>query len=159
PMTTVHLDPSMTDEARRAALYGGDIILLSPRPSTVALCDHARSFLEEAFAPHHPPQAPFPMPGVGVVGGVAPGKAKFIHNDRTKELVRAIVNEFGCDEDQTYVDVPRLRGVTSDAYLTSGVGFAHHPHRDSWWSAPLAQLNWWLPIYEFDSDSGMAFHP
>ena len=55
--------------------------------------------------------------------------------------------------------MPRLRGVTSDAYLTSGVGFAHHPHRDTWYSAPMAQLNWWLPIYAFDADGAMAFHP
>jgi len=27
--------------------------------------------------------------------------------------------------------VPRLRAVTSDAYLTSGVGYAHHLHRDN----------------------------
>ena len=32
-------------------------------------------------------------------------------------------------------------------------------HRDTWWSAPLAQLNWWMPIYEFESESSMAFHP
>ena len=49
--------------------------------------------------------------------------------------------------------------VTSDGYLTSGVGYAHHPHRDTWYSAPMAQLNWWLPIYEIESASSMAFHP
>jgi ectoine hydroxylase-related dioxygenase (phytanoyl-CoA dioxygenase family) len=49
--------------------------------------------------------------------------------------------------------------VTSDGYLTSGVGYAHHPHRDTWYSAPMCQLNWWLPIYDIDSESSMAFHP
>jgi hypothetical protein len=49
--------------------------------------------------------------------------------------------------------------VTSDGYLTSGVGYAHHAHRDTWYSAPLSQLNWWLPIYEIESESSMAFHP
>ena len=59
----------------------------------------------------------------------------------------------------TFLDVPRLRAVTSDAYLTSGVGYAHHAHRDTWYSAPLAQINWWVPIYPFTMESGMAFHP
>jgi hypothetical protein len=158
-MTTVHLDPSMTEAQRRSCLYGGDLVLLSPRPSTLALCDHARGFLEQAFAPHHPQQAQFHLPVEEFVARFAPVKPAFIHDARTKDLVRAVVTDLACDEDQTYVDVPRLRGVTSDGYLTSGVGFAHHPHRDSWWSAPLAQLNWWMPIYEFTSDSGMAFHP
>ena len=49
--------------------------------------------------------------------------------------------------------------VTSDGYLTSGVGYAHHPHRDTWYSAPMAQLNWWLPIYDIETEQSMAFHP
>ena len=49
--------------------------------------------------------------------------------------------------------------VTSDSYLTAGVGYAHPLHRDVWWSAPHAQLNWWLPVYEFDTECSMAFHP
>jgi len=49
--------------------------------------------------------------------------------------------------------------VTSDGYLTSGVGYAHHPHRDTWYSAPLQQINWWVPIYDIDTEQSMAFHP
>jgi ectoine hydroxylase-related dioxygenase (phytanoyl-CoA dioxygenase family) len=64
-----------------------------------------------------------------------------------------------CDPDLTYQDVPRLRMVTSDGYLTSGVGYAHHPHRDTWYSAPMTQINWWIPIYPMESESSMAFHP
>jgi hypothetical protein len=33
------------------------------------------------------------------------------------------------------------------------------PHRDTWYSAPFCQINWWLPIYEIESDSALAFHP
>jgi ectoine hydroxylase-related dioxygenase (phytanoyl-CoA dioxygenase family) len=49
--------------------------------------------------------------------------------------------------------------VTSDGYLTAGVGYAFHPHRDTWYSAPMCQLNWWMPIYDFDAESALAFHP
>jgi ectoine hydroxylase-related dioxygenase (phytanoyl-CoA dioxygenase family) len=65
----------------------------------------------------------------------------------------------GCDPERTYLDVPRLRIATSHGYLTSGVAYAHHPHRDTWWSAPLQQVNWWMPLYDFNSESAMAFHP
>jgi Phytanoyl-CoA dioxygenase (PhyH) len=99
------------------------------------------------------------MPVEEYVSVVAPLKPAFIHHPDTMKLLRAVVQEVGCDLGQTYVDVPRLRMVTSDAYLTSGVGYAHHLHRDTWYSAPMAQLNWWIPIYEFESESSMAFHP
>ena len=70
-----------------------------------------------------------------------------------------MIADFGCDLEDIYQDVPRLRMVTSDGYLTSGVGYAHHPHRDTWYSAPMAQLNWWLPIYDIETSQSMAFHP
>ena len=48
---------------------------------------------------------------------------------------------------------------TSDDYLTSGIAYAFHPHRDTWYSAPMCQINWWLPIYEVEAGNVMAFHP
>ena len=67
--------------------------------------------------------------------------------------------EVGCDPRQTFQDVPRLRVAYPADYLTTGIAYAHHPHRDTWYSAPPCQLNWWMPIYDFDANQGMAFHP
>ena len=33
-----------------------------------------------------------------------------------------------------------LRTSTSDDYLTSGISYSFHPHRDTWYSAPFSQL-------------------
>jgi hypothetical protein len=52
-----------------------------------------------------------------------------------------------------------MRSSTSDNYLTTGIALASHPHRDTWYSAPPCQINWWLPIYEIASGNAMAFHP
>jgi hypothetical protein len=57
------------------------------------------------------------------------------------------------------VDVPRLRSSTSGGYLTTGIAYAFHPHRDTWYSAPACQLNWWLPVFALAEDNGLAFHP
>jgi hypothetical protein len=159
PMNTVYFDPAIDDDARRERLYGGQLVVLGPTASTVALVEHARAMIEEAFGGIDPLTAQYEMSVERYVEICAPLKPAFIHNDRTKELLRAVVADFGCDLEQTYVDVPRLRMVTSHGYLTSGVGYAHHPHRDTWYSAPFQQLNWWLPIYELESGSSMAFHP
>src|SRR5581483_599991 len=63
------------------------------------------------------------------------------------------------DLDKTYFDVPRMRTATSDDYLTTGIAYAFHPHRDTWYSAPQCQLNWWIPVFDLESDRSMAFHP
>jgi hypothetical protein len=41
----------------------------------------------------------------------------------------------------------------------TGIAYAWHAHRDTWYSAPPCQINWWIPIYEIESENCMAFHP
>ena len=158
-MNTVYLDSAAGDDLRRERLYAGQLFVFSPRESSLALTEHARTMIEEAFGDIDPRKAQYEMPVERYVEICAPLKPAFIHNDRTKELVRGVIEDFGCDLEDIYQDVPRLRMVTSDGYLTSGVGYAHHPHRDTWYAAPMAQLNWWLPIYDIETENSMAFHP
>ena len=158
-MNTVYVDSNVNDEIRRQRLYTGQLFVISPRPSTIALCEFAQRMIVEAFGSVDPREAQYHMPVEKYVAIVGPLKPQFIHNPETKKLLRELVADCGCDLNETYIDVPRLRMVTSDGYLTSGVGYAHHPHRDTWYSAPMAQLNWWLPIYGIESESSMAFHP
>jgi len=158
-MTAIYFDSTMDDDLRRQHLYRGDIFVFSPNPSIKALCDLAREMLEEAFGGLDPMYAQYHMPVEKFVEIFAPVKPQFIHHPKTKQLFQRVVEGLGCDLNKTYIDVPRLRGVTHGGYLTSGVGYAHHPHRDTWYSAPMCQLNWWIPLYGFDSESSMAFHP
>jgi hypothetical protein len=158
-MNTVYVNSSVDDATRRQRLYQGQIFCFAPRPSSIALCEYAREMIEAAFDGLDPRTAQYRMPVERYVSIVGPLKPKFIHAPQTKELLREVLRDFGCDLQKTYLDVPRLRMVTSSGYLTSGVGYAHHPHRDTWYSAPLCQLNWWLPIYNIESESSMAFHP
>lgn len=70
-----------------------------------------------------------------------------------------MLSDFGCDLDKTYFDVPRLRVVTSDSYLTAGVGYAYKPHRDLWYAGPTSQINWWLPVYPLEEERALALYP
>jgi hypothetical protein len=158
-MHTVYFDSSASDDVRRERLYDGQLYVFSPRASSLALCEHARTMIEEAFGGVDPLRAQYEMAVEEYVAICAPLKPRFIHDPRTRKLVTAVLEELHCDLTETYQDVPRLRMVTSHGYLTSGVGYAHHLHRDTWYSAPHCQLNWWLPIYDIESESSMAFHP
>jgi len=158
-MNTVYHDAAVEDDLRRAHLFDGQLFVYGPQRSTLALVEHARKMLEDAFGDRDPLTAQYEMPVERYVEICAPLKPAFIHSDETKQLIRTVLDDFGCDLDRTYQDVPRLRMVTSDGYLTSGIGYAHHPHRDTWYSAPMCQLNWWLPIHDIESESSMAFHP
>lgn len=157
-MTAIHSGcPALPADARQR-LYEGDIFVLDPLPAALELVEVARAEIEEGFAPHDPLRAQYSMPVDEWVERFAPVKPRFIHHPRTSDLIASVLAQAGTSETDTYFDVPRLRGVTSDGYLTAGVGFAHHPHRDTWYSAPMCQLNWWMPLYPFVSSSSMAFH-
>ena len=62
-----------------------------------------------------------------------------------------MLTELGCNLAKTYFDVPRMRTAFPGDYLKSGIAYAFHPHRDTWYSAPFCQINWWMPIYEVNA--------
>jgi hypothetical protein len=158
-VSTVHLDPGVGDDGIRDLLYRGDLVLFTPSAASLALASHARRFLEDAFAPFPPAEAQHHLPVERFVEIFAPVKPAFIHDPGTLERIAALVAEWGMDLAQWFLDVPRLRGVTSHGYLTAGVGYVHHPHRDTWYAAPRQQLNWWMALYPFDASAALAFHP
>jgi hypothetical protein len=158
-MSSVQFDNRIDDDARRRALYSGDIFVYGPVPATQSLCDFAREMVERAFAPHDPRLVHRTLGVEQCVAILAELKPRFIHHPRCKEMLAKILTDFGCDRDKTYFDVPRLRSAMPNDYLTSGIAYAFHAHRDTWYSAPFCQLNWWLPIYELTEENCMAFHP
>lgn len=158
-MTNVYFDPVMDDDRRRERLYAGDIFVYSPTTAMTALCEHARRMVEEAFSPHDPRTVHQALPVEGCVETLARVKPQFIHHPRSKELIQRILQDLDCDPARTYFDVPRLRSAMPQDYLTSGIAYAFHPHRDTWYSAPSFQLNWWLPVYDLAPENCLAFHP
>lgn len=157
-MTAIYHDSNHDDDRRRRELHDGQIYVYSPRESTQALCEHARVMCAEAFAPYHPQEAQHHLPVEQYTSILASLKPSFIHHPESKRLIQLVLKDLGCDMQKTYFDVPRLRTATSGGYLTAGLGYAFKPHRDTWYSTPMCQLNWWLPVYELEPTNCMAFH-
>lgn len=157
-MNSVFIDSKLHDDARRRALYDGQLFVFSPTPSSLKLCELAHALSTEAFSPHDPKTAQYKLPVEAYSAVLGELKPKFIHHPKAKELIPSLLREVGCDLGKTYFDVPRLRTSTSNNYLTTGLAYAFHPHRDTWYSAPQCQLNWWMPVYEITPENGIAFH-
>lgn len=158
-MTTIHYDSAFSDDERRARLYAGDLFVYGPSASSRGLTELALEMVAQAFAPHDPEMAQFHMPVEQYARVLGELKPAFIHHPRCKELLPGLLRELGCDPHNTYFDVPRMRTATSGGYLSSGIAYAFHPHRDTWYSAPFCQINWWLPMFPLRHDNCMAFHP
>jgi hypothetical protein len=158
-MNTVYFDPTFDAAESRNRIYDGQILVTSLRASTMRIVEQARDVLENGFPGVDPRDAQHHMEVERFAAILAQLKPAFIHRAASWQSIADALVDLGWDPERTYLDVPRLRISTSGGYLISGVAYAHHPHRDTWWSAPLQQLNFWMPIYEFASESSMAFHP
>src|ERR1700753_3470067 len=156
---SLYFDAALDDDARRARLFDGQLLIYGPRSSSLALCKFARELIEDAFGGLAPGSAQHAMPVEQYASLLQELKPKFIHLPESKRLLRELLADFGCEVDKTFFDLPRMRSSTSHGYLTTGIAYAWHPHRDTWYSAPSCQINWWTPIYELSSDNAMAFHP
>jgi hypothetical protein len=158
-MTSVLVGSGLCDDERRSRLYAGDLFVQPASAAIEEFVAFTRSMVEEAFHPLDPETAQYEMAVDAYAAVLATLKPAFIHHPESKRHLRAILTEQGCDPDLTYFDVPRLRTSTSDDYLTTGIAYAFHPHRDTWYSAPMMQVNWWLPVYEACPENVVAFHP
>ena len=156
---TIFYDADLSDEARRTRLYEGQLFVYSKRQSVLDFVAFAKSMIEDAFGELDPRTAQDVMKVEDYADLLGKLKPAFIHHPELKLHLKTILQDFGCDLEKTYFDVPRMRSSTSDDYLTSGIAYAWHPHRDTWYSAPACQINWWLPIYDIESENAMAFHP
>lgn len=156
---TIFYDASVSDDERRRLLFEGQLFVYTPRKSTLNFVDFAKSLIEKAFAPLDPEMAQFELSVEKYAQILSKLKPEFIHHPESKRLIREIFIDMDCDLEKTYFDVPKMRSSTSDNYLTTGIAYAWHPHRDTWYSAPPCQINWWIPIYDVHAENGMAFHP
>jgi hypothetical protein len=159
PIMTILVDPALRDDALREAIYDGDLIVLTRLQAVSDLVDYTRDQLAELFRPHDPLHAhEFIEPAV-MARLLGEWKPRWIHAERSKQLVCDIITQAGLPAEFTSYDVPKPRTSFPVGHLTSGIAYAFPWHRDSWYSAPVQQLNWWLPIFPIRADNSMAFDP
>lgn len=158
-MTAVYFDRKIDDDHRRQLLYAGDLFVYSANEHSLALIEVARKLIREAFPGLDPVTAQDHYPVEEYAAILARLKPAFIHHPDCKKIIPNMLAHVGCDLEQVYFDVPRMRSSTSHNYLTTGIAYAFHPHRDTWYSAPMCQINWWIPIFDIEAGNAMAFHP
>jgi hypothetical protein len=157
-MTVLFHDSKMSDDERRSRIFAGDLFVYSPTQHSLELRAFAQEMAEEALSPYFPPDAQHHLEKRVYVDVLAKLKPTFINHPRSKELVAGILADLGVDLNEAYLDVPRLRTMTSE-YLNAGLTLQFESHRDTWFSAPFSQINYWIPVYDIAETNAMAFHP
>ena len=155
----VSTETDFTDDERRRRLYAGEVFCIPPRETVKAFTRYAFDMIAQAFGGHDPLTAHNELSVEEYVEILATLKPRFTHHYKSKQLLRDILLDLGADPSKTYFDVPKLRVVPPSDYLSAGLGYNYTPHRDTWYSAPQCQNNWWTPIAGNSAVTGMQFHP
>ncbi|MGO9082278.1 MAG: hypothetical protein ACLQDY_25170 [Streptosporangiaceae bacterium] len=154
---TIFVDPDVTADQLRQVLYAGNLVVLTRLQAVSDFVAHTRDQLAELFSPHDPEHAHEYFDKEQMAEMLGSWKPSFIHSERSKRLVCDIITEAGLPAEFTHFDVPKPRTSFPAGHLTTGVAFAFPWHRDSWYSAPAQQLNWWLPVFPVREDNSMSF--
>lgn len=155
----IHSNPDLPNDEIRAALYAGDVVIYSGLPAVTQLVDFAREQLESIFGSHDPELIHEHHEPSQLAMILGTWKPRFIHHETSKRLVGQIAKEAGFPPEHTYWDVPKPRTAYPVGHLNTGVAFAFPWHRDIWYSAPIQQINWWLPIFPVRSTNALRFDP
>lgn len=158
-MITIYLNREIDEPRRRESIYEGDFHLVTDHPAARAVVEWARELAADAFGDTDPERAQFELSINEFVDRVSPLKSTFTNHERTKEVVRALVIAMGADPDETYFDLPRLRVIPSEEFLTTGVSYNYKAHRDTWYAGPRALVNYWTPVFDVVGDNVMSMYP
>jgi hypothetical protein len=154
---TIFVDLDVPPEELRQTIYRGNLVVLTRLKAVADFVDYVREQLGDVFSPHDPEHAHEFFDKVEMAALLGSWKPRFIHSERSTNLVCAIIEEAGFTPDGTHFDLPKPRTSFPVGHLTTGVAFAFPWHRDVWYSAPAQQINWWLPIFEAREDNAMSF--
>jgi hypothetical protein len=156
-MPAILTDPALPAGELRQRLYSGDLVILTRLRALEEFVGYMRDELTALFAPYDPEHVHEHIEPAEMAKILGEWKPRWIHAERSRELVRAIIAEAGFDPAHTYYDVPKPRTSFPSGHLTTGIAFAFPWHRDVWYSAPAQQINWWLPVFPVRETNAMSF--
>ena len=147
------------DAAARARLFEGAILSLPGVPEVAALVAALRERAQAAFAPHDPPSAQRHLSRAELALRCEALTREVEGEPAIAELLDAALIAAGADPATTFRDRMRLRIQVSDGDLEVRRPMTLPPHRDTWGSNVMAQVNWWAPLWPLDAGRTVAFWP
>jgi hypothetical protein len=151
------VDPAVPNHELRQLLYAGHLVIVTRLQALQDFVEYTRDELTELFAPHDPEHVHEHVEPAEMAKVLGTWKPRYIHSEKSKQLVRAVIQEAGFSPQETHYDLPKPRTSFPLGHLNTGVAFAFPWHRDTWYSAPAQQINWWLPIFPVRDDNAMNF--
>ncbi len=148
-----------SNEAARAALYGGTVFKLAATDASRTLADAVLALLraelggadERAHSASLPPATLF-----ACIGRV---RRALFTEPRWHDAVRAVIGSLGFSPSEYAFDPLRLRTVLSAEHTVAAAAPVYIGHRDTWYAHPQNALTWWIPLDDLAEAETFEFYP
>ena len=142
----------ITDQARGPRIFTGELIVHHALSAVGSLIARADTMIRAAFAPHDPLAAHQHL-APAAYADIAEGLiAAFEKDADVRACYAAVLSAAGVDPGWVFWDRLRLRVQPPGESHMSRRVMNLTPHRDTWGSNVLSQINWWAPIYPVTAD-------
>jgi hypothetical protein len=145
--------PRLTDEERRTAIYGGELLVYADIEPMHRLCRLTDELVRTILGVADPVRFQSELSSEQIATRLTALRREYSNNTDVKRLFIEALAHIGVDLAYTYWDRLNARVVMHDIASKLGV------HRDTWGSNIYAQMNWWAPIYPITPDRGLAIYP
>ena len=119
----------------------------------------AREMAEAAFAPHPPPAAQGSLEPAEFLTRAAALRGSFMRGSESRAAFRNVIESLGLNPASTYADRLILRLQPSGATHSGRRIRDLPPHRDTWGSNLMAQINLWGPVFPLEPGATMVIWP
>ena len=143
----------------RGRVYRGELVVFRGLPAMLGLVARARAMAEAAFAPHPPPLAQDALGPADFLGRASSLRRSFIRDGEARAAFRAVIESIGLDPGTTYADRLILRLQPSGDTHSGRRVRDLPPHRDTWGSNLMVQINLWGPVFPLDPGATMVIWP
>ena len=143
----------------RGRVYRGELLVFRGLPAMLELAARARAMAEAAFDPFPPPLAQDSLGPEDYLARAAALRRSFMHDGEARAAFRAVIESIGLDPASTYADRLILRLQPSGGAHSGRRVRDLPPHRDTWGSNLMAQINLWGPVFALDPGATMVIWP
>ena len=143
----------------RERLFRGELLVFRRLPVMLALAGRARAMAEAAFAPAFPPFAQDGFEPEEFRARAVALRRSFLHDPEARAAFRAMIEALGLDPASTFADRLILRLQPSGSAYAGRRSRDLPPHRDTWGSNLMAQVNLWGPVFPVEPGATMVIWP
>ena len=153
------LEHPLDERARGDRVFAGALLVFRGLSALRRLCSESDRLIRRVFEGLEPVSAQHALAREEFLARVARLTRLYRDDGEVRVLLRAALEEAGVSPERTYWDTLHLRLVPSGEGWSNRRTRRLPPHRDSWGSNLLCQVNWWTPLYPVSEGSTIAIYP